>query len=64
MGLVFVCLSVCHYFGQLLITQELLVRFDFPRYQKKHLDMTDPKLPITLGSAPPLVVKIDIKKII
>ena len=46
------------------ISQEPYVRLDFARCQKKCLDEPDSTVPITLGSAPPLVVKIDIKKII
>ena len=43
------------------LSQEPYVRSDFARCQKKCLDEPDSMVPITLGSPPPLVVKIGIK---
>ena len=48
-------------FSWQLISQELYVRSDLARYKMKQLDEPDSTVPITLGSSPPLVVKIDIK---
>ena len=55
-------LSVCHYIGQLLISPQLFVRFDFQRCQMKGINKPAWMVPITLASSAPLVVKIDIRK--